>query len=121
MGAKLLGSLPLERAKLRSGTHLLTVRSPKLGYAMTHRVTVRAGEHQRLRLTPRKGTIRILVNPWARVTLDGRLLGITPLQPVQVYEGPHRLVFENKKLSVTQRRTVKVEPGKAVVVRLVLK
>lgn len=121
LGTKLLGALPLEQAQLRAGAHVVTVRSIKLGYSMTRQVKVKAGEHQRLQLTPRKGTIRILVHPWARVTLDGRLLGISPLDPVQVYEGPHRLVFENKGLKVTRRRTVMVEPGKVVLVREVLK
>jgi hypothetical protein len=65
-----------------------------------------------------EGTLRILVDPWAKVTLDGKLLGITPLKPVKVSEGVHELVLENDELKVKQRRKVKVKAGQVSEVRV---
>jgi eukaryotic-like serine/threonine-protein kinase len=67
-----------------------------------------------------EGTLRILVDPWAKVTLDGKLLGITPLKPVKVSEGVHELLLENDELKVKQRRKVKVKAGQATEIRVSL-
>ena len=108
---KRVGSLPLKFHRLPVGQHRIQVRGTKHRYTMSQTVEVKAGGHQQLQLTPKKGTIRILVRPWAKVTLDGKALGTTPLPPVTVYEGPHSVVLENKDLQVTKRKRVQVKPG----------
>ena len=119
IGKRRLGMLPLVKRPLPVGTHRLTVRSQKLGYRMDRPVTVTAGGQHRVRFAPRKGTIRILVHPWARVTLDGTLLGITPLKPISVYEGHHLLVLHNSELKQKRRRWLQVRPGQESLVKII--
>ncbi len=114
-GRKKLGKLPLRGATLRPGSHRILVRSRRLGYAIYRTVNIKAGGHQRLSIAPRKGTLILKVRPWAKVTLDGKSLGTTPLPPKKVYEGFHVLVLTNDNLKVKKRMRVKVEPGKETV------
>ena len=114
LGRKPLGPLPLAKATVPAGRHRVTVRSAKRGYELSRDVFVGAGKHVSQTFTVGEGTIRILVHPWAKVTLDGRLLGITPLRPMKVAEGTHELVLENSDLKVKRRQTVVVKPGQKV-------
>jgi serine/threonine protein kinase len=114
-----LGPLPLVKRRVPAGTHRLVVHSKKLGYRMQRAVTVRPGGEHQLQLTPAKGTIRVLVHPWAKVTLDGVLRGVTPLKPISVYEGPHVLVLENSDVKQKQRVRVKVTPDKESLVKVI--
>jgi autotransporter translocation and assembly factor TamB len=117
---KRLGDLPLVKKPLPVGAHRLEVRSRKLGYSVTRQLTMQPGGQQKLRITPAEGTITVLVHPWGKVTLDGRLLGITPLRPVKALEGPHVLVIENADLKVKKVKKLQLKPGEAAVVKLVL-
>lgn len=56
----------------------------------------------------RPGHLDINATPWARVYLDGRDLGTTPLFDVTVPAGPHRLRFVNAPLSTTREVPVDV-------------
>jgi serine/threonine-protein kinase len=113
-----IGSVPLKEHKLPEGKYSLQVRSRKRRYWLGRYIAIKAGTHRRLNLTPQKGTIRVRVRPWARVTLDGKPLGTTPLAPVSVYEGPHTLVLENSDLKVKKRQRVTVHAGKETVVKV---
>jgi len=105
---------------LPAGTHRLEVRSQKLAYSVSRQVTVQPGGQHKLRIAPAQGTITVLAHPWAKVTLDGRLRGITPLQPIKAYEGPHVLVIENSDLKVRRVKRVQLKPGQAAVIKVVL-
>ena len=118
LGRRLLGSLPLQGHTLKPGRHRLQVRSRKLGYSIYQTITLKAGGHQRLHIDPRKGTISIKVRPWAKVTLDGKPLGTTPIPSQKVYEGYHNLVLANDNPKATKRMRVKVEPGKETVLKV---
>jgi len=118
LDGKLLGSLPLRRHPVRPGKHRLLVRSRQLGYQLARRIVVKPGADLELQLKPRKGTLRILVRPWARVTLDGRLLGVTPLSPIPLYEGTHLLVLDNNVTNTTKRLHVQVHPGRETVLKV---
>ena len=114
-GRKKLGKLPLKGAELPPGSHRIQIRSKRLGYAIYRTVTIKAGGHQRLSIAPRTGTLILKVRPWAKVTLDGKSLGTSPIPPKKVYEGFHVLVLTNENLKVKKRMRVKVEPGKETV------
>jgi serine/threonine-protein kinase len=63
------------------------------------------------------GFLAIDAAPWATVTLDGKLLGDTPLANVRVSAGSHALVFKNPDTGKEVRRKVAVAAGKTVPVR----
>ena len=118
LGRRRLGSLPLKGITLKPGRHRVQVRSRRLGYRIYRTITLKAGGHQRLHIAPRKGTISIKVRPWARVTLDGKLLGTTPIPSRKVYEGFHVLELANDNPGSKKKMRVKVEPGKETVLKV---
>jgi serine/threonine-protein kinase len=113
-----VGGVPLSRAEVRPGSYTLQVRSATMGYAITRAIDLQPGGHLDVRLTPRKGTLRILVRPWATVVLDGKPLGTTPLAPASLYEGPHRLELTNDKLRARKVVQIQVRPGREEVVKV---
>ncbi|MCB9560573.1 MAG: serine/threonine protein kinase [Kofleriaceae bacterium] len=59
----------------------------------------------------RQGWLRVVAYPWARVTIDGRAAGVTPLEaPLQLTEGRHRVRFEHDWYAPITRE-VDVAPG----------
>jgi hypothetical protein len=58
---------------------------------------------------------RLWVNllPWARVTVDGELVGDTP-QKVSLPPGRHRVVLENPKLHLRRQITVTITAGETL-------
>jgi len=57
------------------------------------------------------GKLSVNVRPWARVTVDGRARGFTPVVGLDVGAGVHTVVLENEKLGVKKKLRVKVPAG----------
>lgn len=64
--------------------------------------------------------IRIAIEPWAAVSVDGRPMGMTPLPPIPVSAGPHVVMLENPELGIRLTRRVLVPPSGEVTIREVL-
>lgn len=60
------------------------------------------------------GTLNFDSTPWARVTLNGRVLGVTPLRGVSLPVGTHRLRLENSELGISRTVVVDIKPGQPV-------
>jgi len=66
----------------------------------------------RVELAPILGTLEaIQAIPWARVYVDGRLFGETPLTNVKLPVGTHRVRFVNDPLGLERTVTVSVRAG----------
>ena len=63
------------------------------------------------------GTLRIQVEPWGQVWLDGQLLGLTPLKPIETPPGAHVIVARNPTLGERATRVV-LGPGEGRLVTL---
>ena len=113
-----LGALPIESLRVPPGRHRLVVRSKQRGYQLSRWIVVQAGARISVPLSPGKGTLRVLVRPWARVSLDGKPLGITPLSPISLFEGTHTLELENAELKAKKRQRVQIQPGRETVVKI---
>ncbi len=61
--------------------------------------------------TAARGRLDINARPWARVFLDGKHVGYTPLSLEHVPAGRHVLRLVNPDLGVERRISVKVKPG----------
>jgi protein kinase-like protein/PEGA domain-containing protein len=57
------------------------------------------------------GYVNIYADPWASVSVDGKLLGSTPLPRVPLAAGVHRVRLENPKARPVER-LVRIESGK---------
>jgi serine/threonine-protein kinase len=73
-----------------------------------------------VKVARKSGRVLLLVKPWAEVFLNGRSLGVTPMDPVTLPPGSHTLVLKNQPMGVERRVVVKVRPGVQSVVRVIL-
>lgn len=69
------------------------------------------------RRVAKPGRVTVRVNPWAEVSYGGRVLGTTPLPPIEVPAGTAVFTLRNSQLGVTRRVSVKVPPGGSVVLK----
>ena len=60
------------------------------------------------------GTLNFDSSPWARVSVDGRVLGVTPLRGVHLPPGTHLLRLENSELGTATSVVVEVKAGQSV-------
>lgn len=67
------------------------------------------------------GSLVLEATPWAEVTLDGRSVGETPLGNVSVLPGMHTLLFKNPESGKSVKRTIQVNPGQRVSLRVDLR
>jgi hypothetical protein len=63
------------------------------------------------------GTLRIIVLPWASIEIDGKAVGTTPLSPVQLAPGPHKVRVLNPGFRPLNR-TVTIVPGQTATLRV---
>lgn len=116
LGRRRLGTTPLE-VPLAAGTHALVVMGPG-GSRRPLRVKIASGRTATEQVVFRQGRLRILARPWARVFLDGRLVGTTPVT-VDAYEGPHALELRPES-GPARRQQVVVVPGETTTLKLKL-
>jgi len=112
-----LGHTPLVEHELDAGAHTLVLRKP--GY-VEHSLAldVPANEvlERRVELEPRPATLRVLASvdgrdlAGATVTLDGVVLGVTPVSHTLEQPGRYRLKVEAEGLPADERELV-VAPG----------
>ena len=58
-----------------------------------------------------KGELRLLVRPWAKIEVDGREVGVTPLnEPLMLSAGDHEVRLTNPDLGKDITRTVHITP-----------
>lgn len=57
------------------------------------------------------GSLQVIVLPWGDVSVDGKLVGTTPIPAIQLPPGPHSVVVKNAELGATRSASVVVKPG----------
>ncbi|MCC6806500.1 MAG: serine/threonine protein kinase [Deltaproteobacteria bacterium] len=63
------------------------------------------------------GKVRFIVKPWGEVEVDGKSVGLTPLPPMDLPAGTHKVVIRNSELGKTVTKTLLIESGKQSEVR----
>jgi serine/threonine-protein kinase len=120
LDGKVVGAVPLRNLAAAAGRRRLRLESQLHAYDLSLAIVLRPGEHLRLQLAPKRGTIRVLAHPFAVVTVDGKRVGTTPFAPLSVYEGMHQLVLENPQLGTRRNVRVRVQPGTEALVKVSL-
>ena len=64
-----------------------------------------------------RGWLRVLPIPWADVTVDGRVVGQTPLAPIALAPGSHSVVLTHPQYRLFTRK-VEIRPGETTTIRL---
>ena len=67
------------------------------------------------------GLLTVDATPWGTVSLDGRPIGETPLANVKGPAGSHQLLVRNPDTGRVERRTVKIESGRATALKVDLR
>jgi serine/threonine-protein kinase len=103
---------------LRPGKHTVTVNATGLASARSLTVELAPGEAALRAVHGGRGWLRVAITPWAEVVVDGKTLGVTPLQPVELAEGPHLVTLKNSDLGVTTKRRLLVTPNKETLLKV---
>lgn len=87
LGKRMLGRTPLQSTMPR-GRLTLSLRNDRLGLRTIRRLSINTSQ-KRAHFTVRKGLVSLRVGPGRLIRIDGKLVGRTPLRPLEVYEGRH--------------------------------
>ncbi|HEY8210890.1 MAG TPA: protein kinase [Myxococcaceae bacterium] len=116
----LRGRTPMS-AKFPPGDHAVVFREDRLGLTRSETVSLSAGDFRRREWRPGKGTVTIRAVPYAEVFVGEKRLGLTPLEPVPLYEGNHQFRFVNKETGRNETQLVAVLPGQDSLVKVDLR
>ena len=97
--------------RLPPGRRLVRVAVAAKGFERIRPLTVKEGQIHEIEIQARQGWLKLAVAPWAKVSVDGKSLGITPLPNIMVFEGSHHIVLENPDIKRRIDRVVRVEAG----------
>lgn len=96
---------PLRRAiVLPPGRYQLKLINPYC-QVLTREIMLSPAQQEtlRVRMTPVTGQVEIRVKPWAKVKIDGRDYGASPLtQPLIIAAGEHKIELNNPELGVVR-------------------
>lgn len=109
-------ALPQRKPPLRAQPR----RTPKrqLKPAKITRLRPDAGHRRPTRTVERAfGRLRVIVAPWARVSIDGTSVGLTPIIDKPLRVGRHHIVLENPELAKKVRITVEIKKGSTMTLR----
>ena len=88
---------------------------PEKHHAVIH---ARAAVHHPAPAVEGEGHLRVIVSPWAEVSVDGKAAGMTPSPPIALPAGAHTVVLKNGELGREVRRKIVVPAGGEAVVRV---
>jgi serine/threonine-protein kinase len=94
------------------------VSAPQLAFPRLIEVDLKPREAAVRTILRGHGTLRIAVAPSAEVVLDGRALGVTPLEPLDLPEGTHSVTLKNNDLGVTSKRRIVVAPNRETLLKV---
>jgi serine/threonine protein kinase len=100
--------------EVKAGTHRVKAKDSSKGINTSRKVRVRGGETQRVAFEIGKGKLLLSAPTGALVYLDGRKIGVAPLNPYTVYEGSHVLTVKREIGGPEYKRKFSVRPGDEV-------
>jgi hypothetical protein len=120
-GELICRAAPCEVAELARGTHFVRVEAEGFPATADHAVVVRPRERTRhevvLERLPGDGRVSISTAvPGFRVTLDGQVRGLSPLEITELDPGEHTLLLEKEGFEASSE-TIVVERGRVLSVR----
>jgi serine/threonine-protein kinase len=113
------GATPLVHLSMPSGKHKVLLDNEAVGAHRELALTVKPGEELKQSVLFAMGRLVVTVKPWAQVTVDGRAIGATPIEPVELSAGVHDVRLVNSELAKDERRRVVVPEGKDAVLKVI--
>jgi serine/threonine-protein kinase len=90
-----------------AGNHTVRGKDKATGIDVTRQVTVPQGTTRSVSIEVGKGSLLIESPPDCEVMVDGRKVGVTPLPPLEMYEGKHAIVVRHGKTEYKQAFVMK--------------
>ena len=118
---KAAGTAPLTIPEVNAGVHVVEASMP--GYSNVKRTVTVSSEGDRLMIVltlpqkreklaeAQKGRLTLSTDPWTHVSLNGKLLGDTPLIELPLPAGRHRLQLKNEQAKIDVAIEVEVKAG----------
>lgn len=93
-----VGTTGSDRTMLPAGRHTLDFVNDQIGYQGQQDVIVRPGRLTTVTVDVPPGTLSVNAQPWAEITVDGNVVGETPLAGLTLSAGVHEVVFRHPEL-----------------------
>jgi tRNA A-37 threonylcarbamoyl transferase component Bud32 len=114
---KKMGTTPLAEIRFQEGAHRLVLRNPLLNIEKTITVKIVADKTEKMSIDMMegiRGQLKINVHPWAYVYVDGKNMGSTPLNPLELTVGEHTVLVENEKLGKKRSFRITIKANEMV-------
>jgi hypothetical protein len=108
MGGKIIGTTPVTlTVPAQQAPVELEFFDTTLGVSKAEQVTLKPGDNGTHKVAIAKGTLVLKVDDGITVTVDGKAVGTTPLDPISLFEGKHtvQLTLGDQK----ERRTLQIQ------------
>ena len=103
------------------GEVLVRVRHSGRGFERQRPLSIQAGHNYHFEILGRQGFLSIAVAPWARVRIDGRDMGLTPLPRLSLIEGVHKVELINPDIRLRHQGVVRILAGEVSVLKVNLR
>jgi hypothetical protein len=103
---QLLGVSNAAPLPLSPGKHQFELVNETLEVRLARTVTVDAGKTAHIGVPAPTGTLSVNATPWAEVSVDGRIIGVTPLGDVAVPVGTREITWRHPQFGERKRSVV---------------
>jgi hypothetical protein len=105
-GERVLGSSADGPVVTTGGRHELDFVNNALGYRLHQTVDIKAGQIIPLKISPPDGRVSVNAVPWAQVSINGKLIGETPLGNLPLPAGEHEVTFRHPQLGEQTQKVI---------------
>jgi hypothetical protein len=105
-GERVLGSSADGPVVTTGGRHELDFVNSAFGYRSRQVVDIKAGQIVPLRISPPDGRVSVNAVPWAQVSINGKVVGETPLGNLPLPVGEHEITFRHPQLGEQTQKVI---------------
>jgi hypothetical protein len=117
LNGRKIGSDSISKLPVNPGKYTLKVVA-KGGASKSMPIVIQANKTVSKQLSFETGTLRIIVQPWADVWVNGQQVGQTPFAPIKLLEGSHTIHLKNKDLKKDVDKVIVVRPNEETLLKL---
>jgi hypothetical protein len=105
-GERVLGSSADGPVVTTGGRHELDFVNSAFGYRSHQVVDIKAGQIVPLKISPPDGRVSVNAVPWAQVSINGRLVGDTPIGNLPLPVGEYDITFRHPQLGEQTQKVI---------------
>ncbi len=105
-GERVLGSSSDGPVVFTAGKHEVDFVNSALGYRSRQSVDIKAGQIVPMKISPPDGRVSVNAVPWAQVSIDGKVVGETPLANLPLPVGEHEIAFRHPQLGEQTQKVI---------------